>query len=112
MIAVERSPTAAAEQSELAVHVLDCRIDLCPHVGLHDIELYCIVVLAVRENSSKFHQLILPHCAQAGIGGRVLARGKKSHFQSLWVENLTLLENLLVVSHASSDVDHLLVTED
>ena len=53
---VQRSPATATQQPELAIHVLDRRVDLSPHVTLSVPDLNCVVVLSIGEDSAHFDQ--------------------------------------------------------
>ena len=109
---VQRSPATATQQTELAIHVLDRWVDLSPHVTLCVPDLNCVVVLSIGEHSTHFDQKVITNRGKARVCGRVLTRWDQGDFICFWVEDLTFLEDFLIICHASNYVDQLFVVDN
>ena len=55
LIFVQGSPTTATQQSELAVHVFNGWVNLCPHVALGVPDFDGVVVFPIGEHSTHFY---------------------------------------------------------
>lgn len=70
---IQGSPTAAAEQSKLAMKVLNGGIKLRPVISLNIVQLHVIVALPICKHTAKLNYVILIGSTDAAVTDRVFA---------------------------------------